>query len=87
MSKAETLMLPDCVDAAASVRLWRELGARAPATIDFGAVREIDSSGLALVAELARRGAGHGSRVALANVPERFVQLCAAHRIDKELLS
>ena len=81
MSKAETLVLPEVVDAAAATRLWRELAGTTPAAIDFARVREIDSAGLALVAELRRGGAA-----TLLAVPPRFRQLCAAHRIEEELL-
>lgn len=85
MQAADVLALPACVDAAAAARLWRELGASAPAAVDFSAVREIDSAGLAFVVAVRRRGGpDHAAR--LLHVPQRFAQLCAAHRIDKELL-
>ena len=84
------LALPEVVDAAAATRLWRELAGTTPAAIDFARVTEIDSAGLALVAELCSRGLGpdRSSRnpVQLLAVPARFRQLCAAHRIEEELL-
>lgn len=90
---ADTLVLPARVDARAAAVLWRAQGERIPAAIDFAAVREIDSAGLALVSALRRRSLADRSATGgaptvfpLLNVPERFVQLCAAHRIDKELL-
>ncbi|HVF36116.1 MAG TPA: hypothetical protein VND91_12410 [Candidatus Saccharimonadia bacterium] len=90
---ADALVLPACVDARAAAGIWRELGARVPPAIDFAAVREIDSAGVALVAALRRRHLAVGGRDSagtrafpLLNVPDRFAQLCAAHRIDKELL-
>jgi ABC-type transporter Mla MlaB component len=90
VSKAETLVLPEVADAAAATRLWRELAGTTPSAIDFTRVREIDSAGLALVAELCRRGLSPDgpSRqpVQLLAVPPRFRQLCAAHRIEEELL-
>ena len=89
MSKADTLALPARVDATAVASLWQACERAPPGTIDFGAVQEIDSAGLAFVAALCgvagpRRGS---SRPALVNVPERFEQLCRAHRVEKELLS
>ena len=69
-------MLPERVDAAAAAALWAVHGSRAPATIDFARVAEIDSAGLALVLAL------RAPPTALLNVPDRFVQLCRAHRIE-----
>jgi len=90
---ADALVLPACVDARAAASLWREFGEQLPTAIDFAAVREIDSAGLALVSALRRRSlasrgtaAGAPPVFSLLNVPDRFAQLCAAHRIDKELL-
>ena len=85
MQAADTLVLPACVDAAAAARLWRELGASAPAALDFSAVNEIDSAGLAFVVAVRRRG-GPDPATRLLNVPQRFARLCAAHRLEKELL-
>ena len=76
------LTLPARVDAAQAASIWKEAGASPPAVIDFAAVTEIDSAGLALVAELASRRRD----IVLTNVPVSFANLCAAHRVDKELL-
>lgn len=58
--------------------LWRELAPRARSArrIDLGAVREIDSAGVALVLELAALAGA-----AIANAPPRFAALVAAHRV------
>ena len=88
MPAAEVMALPSRVDAGVVASLWPACRGEAPASIDFGAVQEIDSAGLAFVAALC--GLAGSARVdaapALVNVPERFVQLCRAHRIDEELL-
>jgi phospholipid transport system transporter-binding protein len=86
VSKVETLTLPSRVDAPAAARLYAQLRGELPGTIDFAAVQEIDSAGLALVAELAERVRQQGRVCTLSNVTPRFAQLCAAHRVDKELL-
>jgi hypothetical protein len=107
VSKAEALVLPECVDAAAAAAIWAVHGSRTRASIDFARVVQIDSAGLALV--LALCGAGSEASAAgstalraarsvapsglpplpqgkpaaiLLNVPDRFVQLCRAHRIE-----
>ena len=84
MSKAETLVLPKRVDAAAAAGVWKSIGARVPRAIDFAQVEEIDSSALALVFELKQRAGTAG--LALENVPPAFARLCAAHRVERELL-
>ena len=84
MSKADALVLPKRLDAAAAAALWRTLGADVPAALDFSQVEEIDSSALALVYELKARAGARG--LALVQVPERFARLCAAHRVEQELL-
>jgi ABC-type transporter Mla MlaB component len=85
VSRADALVLPANVDAAAVAALWRTLAGAAPASIDFAAVREIDSAGLAFVVACSGLAAV-SAPPKLLNVPERFVQLCRAHRIERELL-
>ena len=100
-------MLPERVDAAAAAALWAAHGSRAPASIDFARVVEIDSAGLALVLEWCGCTKVGGAEAptavpsdrsvapsglpplpqgkpgaTLLNVPDRFVQLCRAHRIE-----
>lgn len=84
MSKGDALVLPKRLDAAAAAALWRTVGADVPAALDFAQVEEIDSSALALVYEWKDRAGTRG--MPLVNVPERFARLCAAHRVEKELL-
>jgi ABC-type transporter Mla MlaB component len=72
--------LPARVDADAAGRLYRDWSGRIEQidVIDFAQVRHIDSAGVALVLalrSLARR------TVKLSNLPERFTQLCLAHRV------
>ena len=86
MSKVETLSLPARVDATAAARLHGQLRGELPGAIDFAGVQDIDSAGLALVVELAERARSRGFVCTLSNVTPRFAQLCAAHRVDKELL-
>lgn len=83
MSRADTLSLPATVDAAVATRLHRELAGRTVTAVDFAAVAAIDSAGLALIAELAARAP---AKLVLAHVTPRFAQLCAAHRVERELL-
>jgi ABC-type transporter Mla MlaB component len=64
---------------------FRELRAAAAeaAVFDLGAVDAIDSAGVAMIQAL--RGIAerrHGRRPALRALPERFRQLCIAHRVE-----
>jgi ABC-type transporter Mla MlaB component len=74
------LRLPPQVDAAAVAALYRDAAARIATltVIDFSAVKQIDSAGVALV--LALR-ALRRSAIELRAVPERFTTLCLAHRV------
>lgn len=80
-----TLQLPEHLDAVAVARLYREWSPRAAtlARIDFGQVRTLDSTAVALVhalgAEAVRLG---GTAPPLVGVPAHYGQLCLAHRID-----
>lgn len=64
------LALPERLDAAAVAAAFR--AARPGAVLDFSAVRELDSSAVALVQAL---------RAQVRNVPERYSQLLEAHRV------
>ena len=80
-AESGTLRLPPQVDAAAAGALYRAAAARISTleAIDFGAVRQIDSAGVALV--LALR-ALRGAPIQLRSVPARFETLCLAHRVS-----
>ena len=62
--------LPARLDAAAVAAVFR--AAKPGAALDFAAVRELDSSAVALVQAL---------RAEARNVPERYRQLLEAHRL------
>jgi ABC-type transporter Mla MlaB component len=83
VSKADgVLALPARVDATTVAGLYRD-ALRAPpaAAIDFAAVADVDSAGVALVLELVERARRAGVATELRNVPEHYAQLCAAHRV------
>ena len=68
--------LPERLDAAAVAAVFR--AAKPGAVLDFAAVRELDSSAVALVRAL--RGEAR-------NVPERYSQLMEAHRVANTILA
>jgi hypothetical protein len=70
------LALPKRLDAAAVAAAFR--AARPGAVLDFAAVRELDSSAVALVRAL---------RAQARNVPERFSRLMEAHRVTNTVLT
>jgi ABC-type transporter Mla MlaB component len=78
----EVLRLPARLDATNVGTLWREYASRPLATIDLAEVKVLDSSGVALVLALRERGVERGAVPVLRDVPARFTQLCAAHRVD-----
>ena len=68
------LLLPPRLDAAAvaaAFRAWRPGQA-----LDFSQVLDLDSSGVALVLALRKRGP-----LEVLNAPPRYAQLAAAHRL------
>jgi ABC-type transporter Mla MlaB component len=71
-----TLVLPATLDGAAVVAAFR--AAKPGAVLDFSAVRELDSSAVALVRAL---------RAEARNVPERYRQLMEAHRMADTILT
>ncbi len=78
------LTLPARLDAAAVAAIYREWAprARSLAAIDLAAVQAIDSSGVALVRALRKLAqAGGGALPALRGAPQRYAELCAAHRL------
>jgi ABC-type transporter Mla MlaB component len=76
--------LPAVVDETAAAALFRAWRPRLTqiAGFDLGAVREIDSAGVALLraVQAAQRAAG-GPVATLRAVPERYRALCLAHRL------
>jgi len=89
MSKAEgapagVLRLPERVDADAAAtlyRLWHPRAAQLEA-IDLGAVRAIDSAGVALVRQLrTEAAAARGQPPMLHNPTSGYLQICRAHRL------
>lgn len=78
-----TLQLPAMLDAAAVARVFRaQVRARSlPSVLDFSAVRELDSSAVALVRALAALAAERGNDAPrLVGTPQRYAALCRAHR-------
>lgn len=88
MSVAEpdaTLVLPARVDAGAAAALHRVWAPRVAtlAAIDFAAVTDLDSAGVALVRALAAQArARRGAPPRLLAPPPRYAQLCLAHRVE-----
>lgn len=80
----EILALPPRLDADAAARLYRDWSARAAALsrLDFSAVQELDSAGVALVQALRDAARAGGREIELHAVPPRYAQLCQAHRIE-----
>lgn len=84
-AESAVLKLAGALDAAGVARQARLLdGAlRGIDVIDLGAVAELDSAGVAFVRSLRSRAASlNGQAPRLSAVPERFRQLCVAHRVD-----
>lgn len=67
---AAVVALPERLDAAAVAAVFR--AAKPGVALDFAAVRELDSSAVALVSAL---------RAEARNTPERYRQLLEAHRL------
>ena len=80
----ETLALPARVDAQSAPALFRAWAPRAStlSALDFAAVTNIDSAGVAMVRVLQRLVAQQGRELRLEARPARFDQLCLAHRLD-----
>ena len=70
------LALPAVLNTAAVAAAFR--AAKPGAVLDFAAVRELDSSAVALVRAL---------RAEVRNVPERYRQLMEAHRMANTILT
>lgn len=84
--QGEVLHLEGRLDRAAAIALWPELpaladGARA---LELGAVRGLDSAGLALLAETAARMRRAGP-VQVNGEPAGLAELRAAYRLDSRL--
>lgn len=79
----EVLALPPRLDADAAARLYREWAPRAAslARLDFAAVQQLDSAGVALVQALQDAARQRGREIELRALPARFEQLCLAHRL------
>ena len=71
------------MDRAACAGLWKQLQPMLGAvrTLDLGAVGEVDSAGLALLAEVSARSPG----ASLEGAPEGLTELRAAYRLDAKL--
>jgi phospholipid transport system transporter-binding protein len=66
--------------------LWAALPSAAVEQIDLSAVTALDTSGLALLVELAARSRRSGGRAPqILNVPVGYDALCAAYRIRPQL--
>lgn len=85
MSEGKTLALSGELTAATVGRQWKQrlAEARSASRINLAVVTGIDSAGVAMVrclqAEASREG---GKRAELVELPERFEQICLAHRIE-----
>ncbi|HET6604855.1 MAG TPA: STAS domain-containing protein [Xanthomonadaceae bacterium] len=79
-----TLRLRGSIDAASAPALLAQWAGRAATLrrIDLSAVTRIDSAGVALVQELLERARAAGGQATLTQVPDRYLQVCKAHRID-----
>lgn len=82
-----TLRLHGSIDATSAARLHAQWSGRAASLrrIDLSAVSRIDSAGVALVQELLARARAAGSQATLSHVPDRYRQVCKAHRIGHEV--
>jgi phospholipid transport system transporter-binding protein len=57
-----------------------------PTEIDAAALKDFDTSAVALLLEVARRAEAHGARLVVHNPPAKLVQLAQLYGVD-ELLS
>jgi len=82
------LVLAGPLDRTAVIALWPQLSAMLAGvhTLDLRAVEQIDSAGLALLAELvARLGAGASQSPSLLGSPPGLAELTAAYRLTPQL--
>lgn len=86
MSTAEAglLRLDGELTLARAGSIWRKRrGAAPPATIELGGVTALDSAGVALLLALGDEAERLGRpRPALRGLPQRYHDLCRAHRIE-----
>lgn len=84
-SEGDTLRIGGTLTVASVPARWRELRTAAldATTFDLAAVDDVDSAGVALVQTLRRAAAERLGRLpTLQALPERFRQLCIAHRVE-----
>ncbi|MCD7098451.1 STAS domain-containing protein [Stenotrophomonas sp. MMGLT7] len=81
--QGDALVFAGALDRGAATALWQQALSQLQGVsrIDLAAVPRVDSSGLALLAELCARGNG----IALAQAPAELAELCAAYRLDPHL--
>ena len=87
MTEGQTLELSGALTATTVGAQWKQrlATARSAATISLAGVTELDSAGVAMVRCLQRAARRDGGQCAtLEDLPERFEQICLAHRIDAE---
>lgn len=82
-----TLHLSGVLDRQAATLLWPQLQAFAGRyqQVDLTAVPQVDSAGVALLAELAARARAQGQTLAVHGTPEGFNELRAAYRLGADL--
>lgn len=75
------------LDRDAVVTLWPKLKdlPEGVLQLDLNAVTQVDSAGLALLAELAARARDDGRTLAINGTPAGFNELCAAYRLAPSL--
>lgn len=86
---ADVLVLAGTLDRAAVVALWPQLVAALPGarTVDVRAVDQVDSAGVALLAELVARLPANaaGATPPLLGTPPGLPELAAAYRLTPQL--
>lgn len=81
--EGEALVFTGALDRAAVAALWRQAQPllKDLRRLELGAVSEVDSAGLALLAELAARAPG----VSVIGTPPGLTELSTAYRLDEGL--